>query len=93
VPLHTAGHTAGHCAYLLPARGIVVAGDALGTGHPTSRISGPQLLPAMFQKDRAGALAALGVLAETDADVLIPGHGPVHRGSVRAAVGQIVERG
>lgn len=93
VPLHTAGHTAGHCAYSLPARGIVVAGDALGTGHPTSRISGPQLLPAMFQKDRSGALAGLSVLAETDADVLIPGHGPVHRGSVRAAVGQIVERG
>ena len=93
VPLHTAGHTAGHCAYLLPARGIVVAGDVLGTGHPTSRISGPQLLPAMFQKDRAGTLASLSVLAETDADVLIPGHGPVHRGSVRAAVGRVVERG
>lgn len=93
VPLHTAGHTAGHCAYLLPARGIVVCGDALATGHPTSRISGPQLLPAMFQKDREGALASLGVLAETDADVLIPGHGPVHRGSVRAAVGQVSERG
>lgn len=93
VPLHTAGHTAGHCAYLLPARGILVCGDALGTAHPTSRITGPQLLPAMFHKDRAGALDNLSVLAETGADVLIPGHGPVHRGSVRAAVGQIVERG
>ena len=93
VPLHTPGHTAGHCAYLLPARGIVVGGDALGTGHPTSRLSGPQLLPAMFHKDRPGALATLDVLAETDADVLIPGHGPVHRGSLRAAVEQVRARG
>ena len=93
IPLHTPGHTAGHCAYLLPAAGIVVCGDALGTGHPTSRISGPQLLPAMFQKDRARALAGLSVLENADADVLVPGHGPVHRGSMRAVVEQVRERG
>ena len=59
----------GHCAYLLPARGIVVGEDALGTGHPTSRLQRPGLLPAMYHKDRPRALATLDVLAETDADV------------------------
>ncbi|WP_194926775.1 MBL fold metallo-hydrolase [Catenulispora pinisilvae] len=93
IPLHTPGHTAGHCAYLLPATGIVVAGDAMSTGHPTSRVSGPQVLPAMFQKDLPGALASLDVIAEADADILIPGHGPVHRGSPRAAVEQARQRG
>ena len=93
VPLHTPGHTAGHCAYLLPASGIVVCGDAMGTGHPTSRIKGPQLLPAMFHKDRATALAGLSALERTDAGVLVPGHGPVLRGSVREAVERVRERG
>ncbi|MEU9819280.1 hypothetical protein ACIGG9_15645 [Pseudonocardia alni] len=30
--------------------------------------------------------AALTVLAGLDADLLLPGHGPVHRGPVREAV-------
>ncbi|WP_370380788.1 MBL fold metallo-hydrolase [Catenulispora sp. GAS73] len=93
VPLHIPGHTAGHCAYLLPAGGIVVGGDAIGTGHPTSRVKGPQLLPAMFHKDRDSALAGLSVLEDTDAEVLVPGHGPVYRGSVRDAVKLVRERG
>ena len=93
VPLHIPGHTAGHCAYLLPAAGIVVGGDAIATGHPTSRAKGPQLLPAMFHKDRQSALAGLSVLEDTDAEVLVPGHGPVYRGSVREAAKLVRERG
>ncbi len=93
VPLHIPGHTAGHCAYLLPDSGIVVGGDAIATGHPTSRAKGPQLLPAMFHKDRERALAGLSVLEETDAEVLVPGHGPVYRGSVREAAKLVRERG
>ncbi|WP_370346276.1 MBL fold metallo-hydrolase [Catenulispora sp. EB89] len=93
VPLHIPGHTAGHCAYLLPDSGIVVGGDAIATGHPTSRLKGPQLLPTMFHKDRERALAGLSALEETDAEVLVPGHGPVYRGSVREAVRLVRERG
>ncbi|MGV9574537.1 MBL fold metallo-hydrolase, partial [Streptomyces nigra] len=48
VPVHTPGHTDGHSAYHLPQAGVVISGDALATGHPTSRIEGPQLLPEMF---------------------------------------------
>ncbi|WP_399946321.1 MBL fold metallo-hydrolase [Streptomyces sp. BBFR25] len=86
VPLHTPGHTAGHCAYHLPRSGILVAGDALVTAHPTSRLAGPQLLPGMFHTNRAQALDALDVLENVDADVIAPGHGPALRDSPRRAV-------
>ncbi|NBM19278.1 MBL fold metallo-hydrolase, partial [Streptomyces sp. GC420] len=36
VPVHTPGHTAGHCGYELPEAGVLVSGDALVSGHPTS---------------------------------------------------------
>ncbi|MEU1199930.1 MBL fold metallo-hydrolase [Streptomyces sp. NPDC005813] len=86
VPIHTPGHTEGHCAYHLPGSGILVTGDALVTAHPTSRLSGPQLLPDMFHTDRTRALGALDSLEAVDADVMAPGHGPVHHGSPREAV-------
>ncbi|MFC7896271.1 MBL fold metallo-hydrolase [Streptomyces sp. NPDC057381] len=92
VPVHTPGHTDGHCVYHLPGAGVVISGDALVSAHATSRISGPQLLPGMFHHDRAGTLASLDVIAELDADVLLPGHGPVHRGLVKEAARQARER-
>ncbi|MEU6290959.1 MBL fold metallo-hydrolase [Streptomyces sp. NPDC046988] len=85
VPVHTPGHTRGHCAYLLPGQGVLVTGDALVTGHPTSRTTGAQLLPDMFHGDRAGALNSLSVIECLDADVLLPGHGPVHHGPAEKA--------
>ncbi|MBQ0890187.1 MBL fold metallo-hydrolase [Streptomyces sp. RM72] len=91
VPVHTPGHTAGHCAYALPGHGIVMTGDALVTGHPTSRSEGPQLLPVMFDKDRERALESLGVIANTAGDIVLPGHGPVHHGPVADAVSRARE--
>jgi glyoxylase-like metal-dependent hydrolase (beta-lactamase superfamily II) len=88
VPVHTPGHTGGHCAYHLPEAGVLITGDALVTAHPTSRARGPQLLLPMFQHDWEGALGALHVLGEVDADVLLPGHGPAHHGSASAAADQ-----
>jgi glyoxylase-like metal-dependent hydrolase (beta-lactamase superfamily II) len=85
VPVHTPGHTKGHCAYHLPGSGVLITGDALVTAHPTSRISGPQLLPDMFHTDRARALDSLTVLESLDADLVLPGHGPVHHGSAKEA--------
>ena len=43
------GHTGGHCSYLVD--GVLVAGDALITGHPVSTRRGPQLLPSIFNHD------------------------------------------
>ncbi|MEV0175524.1 MBL fold metallo-hydrolase [Streptomyces sp. NPDC050803] len=85
VPVHTPGHTKGHCAYHLPECGILITGDALVTAHPTSRVSGPQLLPDMFHTERARALDSLAVIERVDAGVLLPGHGPVHHGSAKEA--------
>ncbi|WP_369269051.1 MBL fold metallo-hydrolase [Streptomyces sp. R11] len=92
VPVHTPGHTDGHCAYHLPGAGVVVSGDALVSGHSTSRIKGPQLLPDMFHRERARAVASLDVLEGLKGDVLLPGHGPVHRGAVHEAALQARER-
>ncbi|AZM64914.1 MULTISPECIES: MBL fold metallo-hydrolase [unclassified Streptomyces] len=92
VPVHTPGHTAGHCAFHLPDRGVVVSGDALVSGHPTARTAGPQMLTDMFHHERATALASLDALGELDADLLLPGHGPLHRGPVRDAARLARER-
>ncbi|MEU0215497.1 MBL fold metallo-hydrolase [Streptomyces sp. NPDC006265] len=92
VPVHTPGHTDGHCAYHLPGTGVLVSGDALVSGHPTSRVEGPQLLPDMFHHERPRALASLDILAELEAELLLPGHGPVHRGPVRDAARRARER-
>ncbi|MCQ9134259.1 MBL fold metallo-hydrolase [Streptomyces hilarionis] len=92
VPVHTPGHTDGHTVYHLPERGIVVSGDALVSGHATSRVRGPQLLPDMFHHERARAVASLDVIAGLAGELLLPGHGPLHEGSVRAAAQQARER-
>ncbi|SNX56196.1 glyoxylase-like metal-dependent hydrolase (beta-lactamase superfamily II) [Streptomyces sp. TLI_55] len=85
VPVHTPGHTDGHVAFHLPEAGVLISGDALVSGHPTSRIEGPQLLPDMFHHERARAVASLDVLAELEGDLMLPGHGPAHRGPLREA--------
>lgn len=86
IPVDTSGHTSGHTAYLLQQAGAVISGDALITGHALSATCGPQLVPPMFSHDRAGEYAALDAFAHLEADVIVPGHGPVHRGSVADVV-------
>jgi len=92
VPVHTPGHTDGHTAFHLPREGVLISGDALVSGHPTSRIQGPQLLPDMFHHERARAVASLDVLAALEGDLLLPGHGPAHRGPLHEAALQARER-
>ncbi|MFF7794856.1 MBL fold metallo-hydrolase [Streptomyces sp. NPDC007991] len=92
VPVHTPGHTDGHCAYHVPGTGALISGDALVSGHATSRVEGPQLLPDMFHHERPRAVASLDVLAELEGELLLPGHGPVHRGPLRDAAERARER-
>jgi glyoxylase-like metal-dependent hydrolase (beta-lactamase superfamily II) len=82
----TPGHTGGHCSFVVD--GVLVAGDALVTGHPLLTRSGPQLLPTMFNHDQDGCVRSLGALGMLDTDVLLPGHGPVWRGSILQAAKQ-----
>ncbi|MET9214536.1 MULTISPECIES: MBL fold metallo-hydrolase [unclassified Nocardia] len=75
VALPTPGHTDGHTAYLLPAEGVLFSGDALVTGHPLSRRTGPQLLPPVFHHDLARTLDSARALTRQPAHTLVPGHG------------------
>ncbi|MGY1735737.1 MBL fold metallo-hydrolase [Geodermatophilus sp. SYSU D00684] len=86
VPVPTPGHTSGHTAYLFPRHGVVATGDALVTGHPTSRVRGPQLLPGFFTASPDRARDSLGALAALPADLLVPGHGDPWRGDLTEAV-------
>jgi glyoxylase-like metal-dependent hydrolase (beta-lactamase superfamily II) len=90
-PVHTPGHTSGHCALHLPERGVLLAGDALMTGHALVRSPGPQLLPDFFNTDTALARASLGRLSDLEAEVVVPGHGPAFRGSPASAVAEALE--
>ena len=82
-PIPTPGHTGGHCSFVVD--GVLVAGDALVTGHPVAPRSGPQLLPDVFNHDQDGCVRSLAALGLLDTEVLLPGHGPVWRGPVREA--------
>jgi glyoxylase-like metal-dependent hydrolase (beta-lactamase superfamily II) len=79
----TPGHTGGHCSYVVD--GVLVSGDALVTGHPVSKLPGPQLLPGLFNHDQDSCVRSLGALGMLDTDVVLPGHGPVWRGPIREA--------
>lgn len=91
VPVPTHGHTSGHSAFHLPQRGVVISGDTVITGHPTSRVAGPQLLLPMFHHDGARAVQSLDALEGLGADVLLPGHGPMRTGSLNRALGEARE--
>jgi glyoxylase-like metal-dependent hydrolase (beta-lactamase superfamily II) len=82
VAIPSPGHTGGHCSYLVD--GVLVSGDALVTGHPTSTRRGPQLLHPVFNHDQNDCLRTLSALAMIETEVLVPGHGPVWHGPVRA---------
>jgi glyoxylase-like metal-dependent hydrolase (beta-lactamase superfamily II) len=83
VAVPTPGHTGGHCSYVVDH--VLIAGDALVTGHPLLPRCGPQLLPKLANHDPAGCVVSLGVLAATDTEVLVPGHGDVWVGPVSEA--------
>ncbi|SHG81664.1 MBL fold metallo-hydrolase [Streptoalloteichus hindustanus] len=92
VPVACHGHTSGHSAYYLPDAGVVATGDALVTGHPTSPVVGPQLLPCYFSHSARDSVAALDSLAELDAGVLVPGHGDPWYGPLSSAVAEARRR-
>ena len=89
VPVATPGHTSGHTAYLVPGARVLLTGDALVTGHALSASTGSQRLMTFFHHDLEAMDASLDVIADIDADAIVPGHGPVFRGSPRDAVAQL----
>lgn len=86
VPIPTPGHTAGHCAYLFPDRGLLFSGDTIVSLDVLTGLRGPRPMPALFARDPGQARSSLDVLAEIDATAVLPGHGDVLPMTPRAAV-------
>ena len=90
IAIPTPGHTGGHCSYVFGD--VLVAGDAVITGHPVITKGGPQLLPQMFNHDQEACERSLSALGLLDTQVLLPGHGPAWRGPVREAAELALQR-
>jgi len=82
----TPGHTFGHCALHFPGRETVLSGDALVTLDPYKGARGPQIVAGAATADSELALRSLSPLADTEARILLPGHGEPWRAGARAAV-------
>jgi glyoxylase-like metal-dependent hydrolase (beta-lactamase superfamily II) len=83
-PIATPGHTTGHTSFTLDRAGVLITGDALITGHATSRTEGPQLIHDMFNADPDESRSTFERLAAWPRAVrYLPGHGPL-AGSPRA---------
>lgn len=81
--MHTPGHTLGHCALLLPARSLFIAGDALNnfSGTPATSFDA-------VNDDTPLANRTTVALADLAADNLVFGHGSPILGNGRAALQQ-----
>lgn len=84
--VHVPGHTAGSCALLLEARGVLFTGDALVTHDVYSGRRGPRLSARASNADSGQAMASLGALGALRARTLLPGHGDPWQGDPADAV-------
>jgi len=91
--IETPGHTDGHVALHFADRDAVIVGDAIVTFDPYTNSIGPQIVAGAATKDSATALASLDRLVDTDAKLVLPGHGPVWGRGIRSAVDQAKRRG
>ncbi|WP_045731489.1 MBL fold metallo-hydrolase [Pseudarthrobacter chlorophenolicus] len=92
-PIHTPGHTDGHCILHFGDRDAVIAGDALVTLDPYTGKSGPQIVASAATKDTAQALASLEALADTGATTVLTGHGEPWTHGAQAAVRHALQVG
>ncbi len=87
--VHAPGHTAGSCSLFLEKHSLLFSGDALVTldmtRGPRGR-SGPQIVRGPHTEDAALALESLDVLASTNADTVLPGHGEPWVDGIKRAV-------
>src|SRR3954469_9777033 len=89
----TPGHSPGHVAFHLPDRGVVIAGDALGTYNVLRGTRGPQLMPSAFAYDNRQMLSSLDAMERIDAGLLLFGHGEPWTDGPAAAVARAREIG
>lgn len=92
VPIHTPGHTDGHCAFQMADRGVLFTGDALVTHDSITQDTGPRLLSEAFNHDQGQTIRSLEMLRKLPAEVLLPGHGEPFRGAPGEAIDQALAR-
>ena len=79
------GHTFGHCAFHLPDRDVLLAGDAIVTLDPYTGRRGPRVVARAATAHSDRALESLGALEQTGAGTVLTGHGePWTGGAVEA---------
>lgn len=88
--VRTPGHTSGHCALLMEARGVVFTGDGLVTLNVATGETGPRLLS--INDDRDQAWASLAQLEALRAETVLPCHGEPFRDGIAEAVRQARRR-
>jgi glyoxylase-like metal-dependent hydrolase (beta-lactamase superfamily II) len=84
--VHAPGHTAGSCALFLEDRSLLFTGDALVTLDMTRGRTGPQIIRGPHTEDAERAVESLDVLAATNAETVLPGHGEPWPDGVNSAV-------
>lgn len=82
--IFTPGHTHGHTAFYLHDKSTLLSGDALVTLDPYTGEEGPQIVSGAATADHEEALRSLEALRETDAQLLLPGHGQPWRDAASA---------
>lgn len=85
--VYAPGHTAGSCALFVEDRSLLFSGDALVTLDMTRGRRGPQIIRGPHTEDAERAIESLDVLAATNAETVLPGHGEPWPHGVRNAVG------
>jgi glyoxylase-like metal-dependent hydrolase (beta-lactamase superfamily II) len=73
--IHTPGHTPGSAAIAVEKRSALMTGDAMCTWNAFTGRLGPQIMPSALNMSNAQALASLDKLSESNADIVLPGHG------------------
>ena len=82
----TPGHTPGHCALHFKTKGVLFVGDALCTRNPLTGRVGAQVIPSALNVSTDQCLESLHAIEQTQAQVVLPGHGEPWRDGSAAAV-------
>ena len=89
--VHMPGHTAGNCAIVLDAPGVVFTGDGLVTLDPYTQNRGPQLMLDGVNEDPQQARSSLERLRGLGERVVLPGHGEPWEGDLDTAVDEALQ--
>lgn len=83
--IHVPGHTAGSAALHMPTHDAILVGDAFVTLNVMTGSTGPQLFPN-FNADNRQAFQSLRRFDDTEAALVLPGHGVPWTGGLAEAL-------